>query len=125
MSTKSAFLLKGKVRDDYLHLILKFPLTSLKSEKQFNEAQNIIDKLLAKGKLSSGEEMYLDALSDLVAAYEDVHYPIEPASDAAMLRHLMEAQRHHPSRSSSRYSNCQINHLRGFDRQKVFQSAND
>jgi HTH-type transcriptional regulator/antitoxin HigA len=92
MSTKSASLPKGKVRDDYLHLILKFPLTSLKSEKQFNEAQNVIDKLLTEGKLSSGEEMYLDALSDLVAAYEDVHYPIEPASDAAMLRHLMEAK---------------------------------
>ena len=36
--------------------------------------------------------MYLDALSDLVAAYEDEHYPIEPASDAEMLRHLMEAK---------------------------------
>jgi HTH-type transcriptional regulator/antitoxin HigA len=92
MSTKSSSILKGKVRDDYLRLILRFPLTSLKSEKQFNEAQNVIDKLLTKGKLSSGEEMYLDALSDLVAAYEDVHYPIEPASDAAMLRHLMEAK---------------------------------
>ena len=48
--------------------------------------------LLAKGKLDDGEEMYLDALSDLVAAYEDEHYPIEPASDADMLRHLMEAK---------------------------------
>jgi len=36
--------------------------------------------------------MYLDALSDLVAAYEDEHYAIEPASDADMLRHLMEAK---------------------------------
>jgi HTH-type transcriptional regulator/antitoxin HigA len=88
----STILHKGKIRDDYLRLILEFPLTSLKSEKQFNEAQKVIDKLLAKGKLSPGEEMYLDALSDLVAAYEDVHYPIEPASDAAMLRHLMEAK---------------------------------
>jgi len=92
MSTKTTSLPKGKVRDDYLHLILDFPLTSLKSEKQFNEAQKVIDKLIVKGKLSSGEEMYLDALSDLIAAYEDVHYPIGPASDAAMLRHLMEAK---------------------------------
>ncbi len=36
--------------------------------------------------------MYLDALSDLVAAYEDEHYAIEHASDAYMLRHLMEAK---------------------------------
>jgi HTH-type transcriptional regulator / antitoxin HigA len=92
MATKTTSLPKGKIRDDYLRLILEFPLTSLKTEKQFNEAQNVIDKLFAKRKLRSGEEMYLDALSDLVAAYEDVHYQIEPASDAAMLRHLMEAK---------------------------------
>ena len=36
--------------------------------------------------------MYLDALSDLVGAYEDVHYPIEPAADADMLRHLLEVK---------------------------------
>ncbi len=34
----------------------------------------------------------MDALSDLVAAYEDEHFAIEPASDAEMLRHLMEAK---------------------------------
>jgi len=55
-------------------------------------AQAVIDVLLAKGTLSVGEEMYLDALSDLVTSYEDAHYPIEPASDADMLRHLMEAK---------------------------------
>ena len=36
--------------------------------------------------------MYLDALSDLVAAYEDEHHAIEPASDAEMLRHLLDAK---------------------------------
>jgi hypothetical protein len=45
-----------------------------------------------QGKLDEGEEMYLDALSDLVGAYEDEHYAIKPASDADMLRHLMEAK---------------------------------
>ena len=88
----STTLPKGRIRDDYLHLIIEFPLTSLKSERQFREAQKVIDRLLLKGTLSQGEEMYLDALSDLLSASEDVHYPIEPASDAAMLRHLMEAK---------------------------------
>ena len=55
-------------------------------------AQDVMDRLLAKGELDDGEEMYLDALSDLVGAYEDEHYPIAPASDADMLRHLMEAK---------------------------------
>ncbi len=92
MATKTSSQFKGKVRDDYLELVVKFPLASLKSEEQFQDAQAVLDELLAKGKLSVGEEIYLDALSDLVASYEDAHYPIEPASDADLLRHLMEAK---------------------------------
>lgn len=92
MATKHSFSFKGKVRDDYLELVVKFPLASLKSKEQLDAAQEMIDQLLAQGDLSEGEELYLDALSDLVATYEDAHYPIEPASDADMLRHLMEAK---------------------------------
>lgn len=51
-----------------------------------------MDRLLRQGDLDEGEELYLDALSDLVAAYEDQHHPIAPASDAEMLRHLMETK---------------------------------
>jgi HTH-type transcriptional regulator/antitoxin HigA len=90
MHVKTSF--KGKTREDYLELIMKFPLASLKSEEQFQGAQAALDELLVKGKLTVGEEMYLDALSDLIASYEDAHYPIAPASDADMLRHLMEAK---------------------------------
>src|ERR1700730_17512316 len=45
-----------------------------------------------RGKPYEEKAIYLETLSDLVAAYEDDHYPIEPASDADMLRHLMEAK---------------------------------
>lgn len=41
-----------------------------------------MDRLLTEGKLDHREEMYLDALSDLVGAFEDAHHAIEPASDA-------------------------------------------
>jgi len=92
MTTKTQFSLKGKARDSYLELVLAFPLASIKSEEHLAEAQAVMDRLLTKGRLGHGEEMYLDALSDLVAAYEDEHHAIEPASDADMLRHLMEAR---------------------------------
>lgn len=92
MATKNQFGLKGKDRDSYLELVLEFPLASIKSEKHLAEAQRVLDRLLARERLEHGEEMYLDALSDLVAAYEDAHHVIEPASDADMLRHLMEAR---------------------------------
>ena len=93
MMVKTKFRLKGAGRDSYLELVMAFPLASIKSDEQLQEAQKVMDQLLALGELDDGEEMYLDALSDLVAAYEDEHYTIEPASDADMLRHLMEAKR--------------------------------
>jgi HTH-type transcriptional regulator/antitoxin HigA len=51
-----------------------------------------MDRILAKGRLSAGEAAYLDALSDLVAAFEDVQHSLPPASDADMLRHLLESK---------------------------------
>jgi len=88
--TKSTF--HGKDRDLYLDLVKEFPLTSIRSAKHCENAQTVIDNLLAKGKLQKGEELYLDALSDLVAAYEDQNCLIEAASDAEMLQHLLEAK---------------------------------
>ncbi len=92
MTVKTKFSLKGASRDSYLKLVMVFPLASIKSDEQLQEAQKVKDQLLAQGELKGGEETYLDALSDLVATYEDEHYAIEPASDAEMLRHLMEAK---------------------------------
>lgn len=92
MPTPTKFRLKGKSRDSYLELVQAFPLASIKSDAHLAASQNVIDRLIAKGKLDHGEETYLDALSDLVAAYEDAHFAIEAASDADMLRHLMEAK---------------------------------
>lgn len=91
-STKTQFRLKGKSRDSYLELVLDFPLASIKSEEHLAEAQRAMDLLLARGTLDDGQLMYLDALSDLVGIYEDEHHAIDPASDADMLRHLMDAK---------------------------------
>ncbi len=82
---------KGKVRDRYMELVQEFPLTSIRADDDLKAAQHVMDRILAAGKLSAGSVLYLDALSDLVAAYEDEHYPIDAATDADMLRHLMNA----------------------------------
>ena len=92
MATKAKFGLKRKDRDSYLELVLAFPLTSIRSDEHLDEAQQVLDRLLAKGELDDGQETYLDALSDLVAVYEDTYHAIKPASDADMLRHLLEAK---------------------------------
>jgi HTH-type transcriptional regulator/antitoxin HigA len=92
MTIQTKFRLTGKQRDSYLDLVLMFPLTSIRSDEHLEAAQEMSDELLAKGELDEGEQLYLDGLSDLVADYEDEHHAIEPASDADMLRHLMEAR---------------------------------
>ena len=90
MSTR--FQLKGKNKDSYLELVLEFPLASIKTERHLAEAQRVLDELLAHSSKNDGEEMYLDALSDLIAAYEDEHHALPHASDAELLQHLMEAK---------------------------------
>lgn len=100
MATKTKFGLKGKDRDSYVELVLAFPLASIKSDDHLAEAQAVMDRLLAGGELIHGEEMYLDALSDLAATYEDAHHAIEPASDADMLRHLLDTKGATPAQLS-------------------------
>ena len=80
MTVKTKFSLKGAGRDSYLKLVNAFPLASIKSDEQLHEAQKVMDRLLAQGELKDGVEMYLDALSDLVAAYADEHYAIDGGS---------------------------------------------
>jgi HTH-type transcriptional regulator / antitoxin HigA len=94
------FGLKARVRDSYLELVEAFPLASIRSDAHLAAAQRVVDRLLAKGELDAGEETYLDALSDSIGTYEDEHYPIEPASDADMLRHLLEAKGIKPAQLS-------------------------
>lgn len=92
MAAKTRFRLQLPQRDSYLELVTAFPLASIRSESHLRAAQGVMDQLLGKAKLDEGEKLYLDALSDLTAAYEDEHHAIEPAADADMLRHLMSAK---------------------------------
>jgi HTH-type transcriptional regulator / antitoxin HigA len=89
---KAKFKLNRAQKDSYLDLIEEFPLAAIRSDAHLRAAQVVMDQLLMKGKLDEGESLYLDALSDLAAAYEDEHHSIEPASDADLLRHLLEAK---------------------------------
>jgi len=85
-------LLNKRQQDTYLRLIQELPLVSIASEEHLDAAQEMIDRLTDKKKLDGGEQAYLDALCDLVVVYEDQHHTIPDASDADLLRHLMEAK---------------------------------
>jgi HTH-type transcriptional regulator/antitoxin HigA len=82
----------GAKSDNYLDLVRRFPLRPIRSDKELDAAICVMDSLIDQDDLSDGAKDYLDVLGDLVADYEDEHYPIMPASDADMLRHLLEAK---------------------------------
>lgn len=81
----------GPERDHYLELIQKFPLCPLRSDAELREAVAVIDSLIVRG-LDSGEQDYLDVLTNIVERYESENVPMPPVSDAEMLRHLIEAR---------------------------------
>lgn len=79
MADKRKFRPQAKFQDSYLELVQAFPLVSIGSDEHLEAASDSVDQLMAKDSLDHGEEMYLDALSDLIATYEDRHHDIEPA----------------------------------------------
>lgn len=74
----------------YLALITEFPLRPLRSDADLDSAIEMIDRLIDRPVLGTGEQDYLDVLARLVEDYEAEHIHIPPVSGVAMLRHLME-----------------------------------
>jgi HTH-type transcriptional regulator/antitoxin HigA len=91
-NTTSIRAVYGKSEDRYLELVRRFPLRPLRSDADLDAAVAVIDSLIDQDDLSPPEQDYLDVLSDLVEAYEDEHVPIDPVSDAEMLRFLIESK---------------------------------
>lgn len=87
MAAKSAM---GTLPDTYFALVKKFPLARIRNDDHLGEAHAMIDRLLQED-LDSGSQEYLDALTDLVEAYEEDHVAIPDASEADVLRELMRA----------------------------------
>lgn len=75
--------------DSYFALIKVMPLRSIATARQLAEAQKMIDSLLAR-ELDSGEEEYLDALTDLVEKYESDNCDFGDATCAQVLAFLID-----------------------------------
>ncbi len=74
--------------DEYLTLVKRHPLRSIRSEADLDAAQAVIDELIAED-LDAGGLAYLDALSDLVILYERERHPVLPLPPAELLAHLL------------------------------------
>ena len=90
MARKKTF--EGLADDGYFALVRELPLTPIQSEKEFDRATEIINKLVDRGfdNLTAGEDAYLDVLSDLTKKYETEHHPIKDVSESEMLAYLIE-----------------------------------
>jgi HTH-type transcriptional regulator / antitoxin HigA len=78
--------------DRYFELVRAFPLRPVRDDAELRRAVEIIDSLTDREKLAPDEDDYLQVLAGLVESYEDEHHPMPPASDADMLRHLIESR---------------------------------
>jgi len=84
-------LTDDEMRDYWLHS-LDFPLTSIRDDEHLDRAIARVDALIDQDTLSDGDEVYLNALSDLIALYESAHVTLPRVSGVNILRHLMEAR---------------------------------
>ena len=78
------------IPDTYLELVKTFPLRSIRTEDELDAATAFLNTLLRQN-LDEGGEQYLAALTDLIELYEASAHPIPDASEADMLRLLMES----------------------------------
>ena len=86
------YKLKGNSKDSYMECLVKFlPLKSIKNDEHLAYASSVIDKLISMDR-DSGQDEYLDALTDLIEAYENKNVEIEESTPSEMLSHLIEAR---------------------------------
>lgn len=81
---------QSSMPDSYFELVKRFPLTHIRNDRHSGQAIQLVDELLQQN-LDRGAREYLDALSDLIATFEDEHSPISDAADSDVLRELMRA----------------------------------
>jgi HTH-type transcriptional regulator/antitoxin HigA len=81
--------LPGRFED----LVQMMPPQAIVDDAHYENTVRMIDALMAAGKLTKGQEMYLETLVQLVQAYEARRHAIETAdiSGISLLRHLLAA----------------------------------
>jgi HTH-type transcriptional regulator/antitoxin HigA len=77
------------ISDTYFALVKRYPLRSIRNERELNAAQEVVDALL-RDHLDEGGLTYLDALSDLIIVYEQDHHAIAPLPPHELLAHMLD-----------------------------------
>ena len=74
------------------HLVQMLPPRAIHNDRQHTVAVEMIDRLMARPKLTKGQELYLETMVQLLQAYEAEHHAIDTSDLRGIdsLRHLLE-----------------------------------
>jgi HTH-type transcriptional regulator/antitoxin HigA len=72
-------------------LVEVMPPQAIRNDAQYQRTLDMIDRLMARRKLTQGQALYLETLVQLVQAYEAEHYAIDTSDLRGLdsLRHLL------------------------------------
>ena len=82
---------KGKLPRDFEGLVAEMVPQAITDDVHYENTVEMIDRLMADGKLTKGQRLYLETLVQLVQAYEAEHHAVDTAglSGIDALRHLL------------------------------------
>lgn len=81
---------KTKLPRRFEDLVRLMPPQAIMDDLHHANTTEMIDRLMASGKLTRGQELYLETLVQLVQAYEARHHAIEARRGIATLKHLLD-----------------------------------
>jgi HTH-type transcriptional regulator / antitoxin HigA len=90
-------LTTGVLRDKELpsrfeELVRRMPPQAILDDVHYENTLEIVDRLMAEGKLTKGQSLYLKTLVQLIEAYEAEHHAVDTSELSGLdsLKHLLE-----------------------------------
>lgn len=81
---------KTKLPGKFEELVRQMPPQAIMDDVHYQNTVEMIDRLMASGKLTKGQELYLETLVQLVQVYEAAHHAIEAPKGIDTLRCLLD-----------------------------------
>jgi antitoxin component HigA of HigAB toxin-antitoxin module len=83
---------RERLPGQFADLVREMPPSAIADEAQHESTVEMIDRLMASGRLTRGQALYLETLVQLVQAYEASHNPVGRPRDGGigLLRHLLD-----------------------------------
>lgn len=83
---------KIKLPARFADLVKRMPAQAIMDDADYECAVEMIDRLMASGKLTEGQALYLETQVQLVQAYEAAHHAIDTSDLGALdsLKHLLD-----------------------------------